>query len=75
MKILYYQDGSILAIGDISETNGIYQISNDISDVNDYTLSGFGLDVYLDDLTIELPENFQKWQYKYINNNFVEVEQ
>lgn len=70
MQILHYDNGDILAIGEITEQDGIFTVLNDPFDVPEYTLSGFTINTNLVELTAELPVNFNKFQYKFIDNQF-----
>jgi len=70
MQILYYEDGTILAVGNITYNAGVYHVTNDKDDINEYSLSEFGEDVFLSEVET-FPEKFCKLCYKFIDNGFV----
>lgn len=71
MKILHYENGDILAVGDITESEGVYTALNDVSDVSEYTLSGFGSQEFLSEINGDLPEGFNKIHFKFIENEII----
>jgi hypothetical protein len=70
MKILYFETGSILALGDITEQNNVYSVKNDPYDIPEYSLEKFGESEVLEDLIIDLPADFEKWKYDFILGKF-----
>lgn len=71
MKILYFGNGSILAMGDITEENNVYTVKNDPYDIPEYSLEKFGNVIVLENLTIDLPADFAKWKYDFIGGEFL----